>query len=534
MEGNLFSEELSGLDDFDWGDEPSNNGVEKKEDTSLKKLSTGRLVLCIMLGLLFSIIIGLVVFSNYINKIRYPAQEEIVLETTGMYALENYENSVSELRGTVENGYLSQEISYANGNENVIEFMKRVASTVKYTPDKVVAKNIYGNDMVDRGESFNSFDDEIVYIDSPVSMNEEVTFSVVDYSQISFDTTKVAELMAEADLKFGDIDYQYKLVDVFVKYINGLEELPTKEYKRVPEIYYDSETNSYSVLEAEDVYVDKVLFSSPELYDCMNRFSKVAGEVTGGILEETADWKDWNSLSADAKEVTSEPPIYGEKNTLVRDWCGAYYLQNDYYYVSPTGELVKETVDAQLGDGSREQPASKGTSVTTYVIVGDEKIPIRVKLVSFGVSEDAISWFESKNYQNRGFNLNSEVQYCYAVFQVTNLSDKVVVVKDNSSLCDKSANLSTKTGIIYGLQSEVTLQPDETGIVESWGKSTELQDKYLIWGADFARKEQPVWFRVLAGDLENEDPYKGVHVNTTRYGDDYYTTYVEEDVDEGE
>ena len=33
----------------------------------------------------------------------------------------------------------------------------------------------------------------------------------------------------------------------------------------------------------------------------------------------------------------------------------------------------------------------------------------------------------------------------------------------------------------------------------------------MIWGEDFARRSDPVWFRLLAGDLENEDEYKGVY-----------------------
>ena len=178
---------------------------------------------------------------------------------------------------------------------------------------------------------------------------------------------------------------------------------------------------------------------------------------------------------------------------------------------------MKEQVRPQLGDGSFESPASISTPVITAVLQTDKngktiEKPIKVELVDFGVSEDALVWFQSKDPQNRGYNLETEVQYCYSVFKVTNLSDTELVVKDNSSLSDKNVNLSIRTGTIFGLTSELKLKPDETGYIDSWGRSTELNKKYLIWGSDFARRKDPVWFRVLAGDLEDKSDDKGVHI----------------------
>ena len=63
----------------------------------------------------------------------------------------------------------------------------------------------------------------------------------------------------------------------------------------------------------------------------------------------------------------------------------------------------------------------------------------------------------------------------------------------------------------------MTLEPDEAGIIETWGSSTELNTKYLIWGSDFSREEPVVWFRVLAGNVDDPSEDKGVTLNKSRY-----------------
>ena len=98
------------------------------------------------------------------------------------------------------------------------------------------------------------------------------------------------------------------------------------------------------------------------------------------------------------------------------------------------------------------------------------------------------------------------------------MSNKKLTINDNSTLCDKNANITSRTGILYGIKDSITLEPDESGRVESWSRSTELNKQYLVWGKDFERRLSPIWFRVLAGDIDNPDESKGVTLNTTRSG----------------
>ena len=102
------------------------------------------------------------------------------------------------------------------------------------------------------------------------------------------------------------------------------------------------------------------------------------------------------------------------------------------------------------------------------------------------------------------------------IFNVTNLSDKELTIPENMGLCDENGNMQARTGNIYGLQSSVTLKPDESGVIETWQSSTSLWKKYVVWGNDFDRRQDLVFFRLLAGDIENTDEFKGVTVNTTR------------------
>ena len=141
-------------------------------------------------------------------------------------------------------------------------------------------------------------------------------------------------------------------------------------------------------------------------------------------------------------------------------------------------------------------------------------------MVAYGVSQDAINWFESKDERNRGKDVQSEVQYVYYIFEIKNLSDKTIRIADNSSISDANVNLTKRTGIIYGLTDTLVLKPNETGRIESWGAAVDLNKKYRIWGADFKREKDVVWFRKLAGDLEDRSENKGVAINRTRYRDD--------------
>lgn len=518
---------------------------KKKKESAVNKPSAGRIVFTVFFGIFWTGVLCLLIYGLYMNWIKYPPQMEVVEEHTGSYCLRNWQESVRNLEGVPEDSYLVQEESYANDNEYKKDFLKKVASTVTYTPPQQEALNIYGNTMINRN-------DEVVYTDATTEVGGTITVSYIDYEEVEIDRERVQELMESAELKRGDVDYSEKLVDVFCQYITGLEEedIPIKDERRVANMILN-EDGSYSITQEEDIYIDQVLFSSEELWDLMDRFSAVAGslgeanpewdawnklseeekektEEPSKELEElspTEDWLAWDELSYSEKQETEEPDKYNWKDVMSKDWCGAYYLQNEYEYTDSHGNIIKGKVSAEVGEGTFDDPAGLNTPILTSIFVNktDEngnpvtnEYPIKVSMIEYGVSQDAIDWFESKDERNRGIDIESEVQYGYYIFEVTNMSDKELVISDNSSLCDSNVNLMSRTGDMYGLQSLVTLKPDETGIIESWSRSTELNKRYVIWGADFARRTDPIWFRVLAGNIDDPSDNKGVYINNSR------------------
>lgn len=445
----------------------------------------------ILVGIVMSVILSILCIGLYRRYILYPDMEERNISGSVLESLYSWKGV---LKDKPTEGYLGLEYEYANGNEYKIKFIDFILGSVEYEVDKEVALNIYGNPMID------SKTDEVVEVDSLLNEDSTVSVSYIDYSKIKLDEDEIQKLMSESGLSIGDVGYSSKLVDIFCEYICSLEDIPKISEERE------------FVLDEEDLYLDKVLFSSESFFELLDEFSLVAG---GESLKESDEWTAWSIL--ENKDDLEEPSKYKEKDLISKSWCGSYYLQNEHYVVDETGERVKSPVSAEVGDGSLENPAGLNTYIITYVLDGEEKYPIGVRLVEYGVSENAVKWFESKDTRNRGIDVSSEVQYCYYVIEVTNLSDKSLEIKDNSSLCDSSANLSSKTGTIYGLSSSVFLNPDEKGYIESWGRSTELNKKYLIWGADFNRKQEPVWFRVLAGDIDDPTEEKGVSLNNTRH-----------------
>lgn len=515
----------------DWGlDEGFEGMIEEDifgDSSKCKKLSAGRVLCSVFIVVIVSFVLYGTINILYTNHIRYPKQEEIVEEQTGMYCLNQWKEQICKLLSTGEDSYIYKEEIYANGNEAKIEFYKKILGTVGYSPDTVNAKNIYGNLMIDKDT------DEVVTMKSTIDEGEEVDFSYIDYSAIDYSTDssklKIKSLMDEFKLSFGDVDYENKLIDVYLAFMNSIskDDIPLKTIRRVPNLKRNQD-GTYSVTEEEDVYLDTLLFSSNEFYDSLDRFSLEAAYQSGRKkpLKETKEFKAWNELSEEEKSNSVRPSQYKYKACCTKMWCGVYYLTEEYTVVASDGTLRHIQINPEVGDGTLNNPAGFNTDMVTSMfkskydalgnIVSYKEFPIRVTLKEYGVSKDAIDWFENKDDRNRGISLESDVQYCYMVFEVTNLSKKKLTIKENMGLCDINGNIQARTGIIYGLQQSVTLEPDETGIIETWQSSTELNKKYVVWGADFNRRVEPVWFRLLAGDIDSTDPDRGVTINKSR------------------
>ena len=517
------------------------NPKPKKEKKKLVLQDLGRLpkdrfVKAVVGSVVSSLVVGGIAYGVYYTQFRYPSEMIYNVEESGLGAINRWVEAISSLDNggiksiTGSDSYLAKEVSYANGKNYKLDFIKKVISTVSYKPYKVKALNKYGNTMIERGT------DKEVYTDSLVNGdNEKVKLHYVDYTKIPLDGKTIRGMMKELGISVGDVDYSNKLVEVFCRYITSLDNLPTTYIDRVPNLVKSG--IGYSMSKEEDIYLDKLLFSSDEFYDLLERFSAYAGgsgnenpewvkwnklsdkekkekEEPSKVIDEmepTKDWVKWNE-SKD-KDTSKEPVKYESKKVISMVWCGSYYLLNEHKTVDSNGVSVSSPIIAEVGDGSFENPAGLNTYIVTSVYVDGKRYPVGVRLVDYKVSQDAIDYFESKDTRNRGYDIKSRVQYASYVFEVTNLSSDTLTIEDNSSLADKLANLSPRTGTVYGLKGKVTLKPDEVGYIETWGNSTELNTKYLVWGSSFSRREDVVWFRVLMGNLEDKSENKGVYIH---------------------
>lgn len=526
--------------------------------TPIEKMSKKRIFGVVMTGLVSSTVLSGVVYGLYYNCIRYPRQMVENIETSGLGGIERWLEAIN----TVDNSnikaqigtdsFLAKEVEYANGNTNKIDFIKKMISTVEYNPKKVEAKNIYGNPMISR------VDDKVVLTDSLVNgKDEEVKLKYIDYTKVPLDEEIIKKLVAENNVRLGYGDYSNNLVDIFCMYMNSLDskDIPLVSINHVPNMV--NVNGMYYMTEDEDILLDKALFSSDEFHDLLIRFSEIVAKGMENpdwsewsklsdkdkegktepikVLESlptTTAWSEWNAKSDDEKKNIKEPVKYDESKVMSKSWCGSYYLLNEYKSLDKNGNEVEKTIEAEVGDGTIENPADLNTGIVTSMFVSEVDAngkttrvakPIKVKLIDYKVSKDALNYFESKDTRNRGYDIKSEVQYASYIFEVTNLSGETLTIYDNSSLSDGLANLAPRTGTVYGLQSSVTLKPYETGVIESWGCSTELNRKYLIWGADFNREIPVVWFRELAGDIDDPSEDKGVTLNKSRDEEDKNT-----------
>ena len=523
--------------------------VRKANIGSLGSLGRKRIAGMVATGIISSIFLGGLVYGSYYNLVRYPPQMKENIKESGLGGIKRWVGAIQSLSNdlikaeTGSDSYLAKEIDYANGNQSRVNFFKKVLSTVSYNPKQVEARNIYGNSMLSR------VDDSVVYTDSLVNgVGESVDLNYIDYNKIPLDEEKIHSMVAEKKLTLGIGDYSNGLVDVFCEYINSLplEEIPLVTKDHTPNMV--QRDGLYYMTEEEDIMLDKALFSSRDLRDLLVRFSEIASKGA-----ENPDWTVWNSMSDRDKKKSKEPskvvkvlkptkawsdwdkgknkdaskePLKYDSNAMANTlWCGSYYLLNEHKSVDSKGNLVSHKINAEVGDGSIENPATLNTGVVTSMFITDSKgnrvaKPIRVRLVDYKISKDALDYFETKDTRNRGYDVKSEVQYISYNFEVTNLSNEKLTIYDNSSLSDNLANLAPRTGTVYGLRNSVTLEPYQSGVIESWGCSTELNTKYLIWGGDFNRQLPVVWFKVLAGDKDNPDENKGVTINKPKDTED--------------
>lgn len=447
----------------------------------------------LVFGLGVSASIGAGALYFYRSQVLYPSALEVNESHTGRYALNKFQKLVnsSATKGLKDylgekNTALAYELEYQNKNEYRMEFIKTVLSTVKYTPKVTNKLNKYGSDYYTKGNS-------IVKEKSYVNFGESVNFTAIDYSKLRFSKSDINELLKTSELSQDDPDFANKITDLFSLYISSLskDELPLKTFSR--KVSMHKEGNYYKVDSSEDKYLDEYLFSSKAFHKALDRFSEAAQL---GNKEETTEYKKWASLSDEEKQKTVEPDKYSRRKYISYDWVGVSVLKADakekgYTFTFPTGK------------GTKDSPAGLNTPILTYSLEEGKdgkliKHPIRVTLLKVSYGSDAIKDIMKADIRNRGIDPKSSLKYIYTEWRVENLESGTVHLTTNSGLADSQGNLSAKTGNMYGLLDVADVEGYHYTEFQDWYSSTELKEKYLVWGKDFDKRVELVWFKALA------------------------------------
>ncbi len=456
-------------------------------------------------------------------------------------ALNNYNAyAIDECVGP-ENGdsYLAQEWAYVNEVTLKQEFIQKVCKQVRFVSTDVTTGDVVVSvpDYAQVTESILADEDYIKQLFKSSGFDEKTDYT---FDEDCF------KLFCQWILDRGYAD----------------TDLPSKEVT-VNMILVASPSGNRIV--ANDGELDNALFATEDLHNAMREFSKICVDFQGigyetytekrevhnpdydewyevfkqyydadnGVFNpKTSKWEPWyvrdenNNIKYDenGKKLVN---YYSVKDENGKDWIqpaetiledvelqreielpweeergipygiiGTYYIQHDY-----TG--IYDTV-FRIGDGSIERPAGFGTPIVTYLKgIDGEYHAVKVALRGYWVQQQAIDYEEAFSDKNRGFSVSSPVQLICFEFTVENLEDEAFAFNGTEMcLCNKNANVSNRTGTLYGFYDKGILEPHKKVMLNDWYSSTELLQKYVAWGRTFGRTYPLVYFDCLAGTGE--------------------------------
>lgn len=454
--------------------------------------------------------------------------------------------------------FLAQEWAYINGVGLRQEFVKKLCNQVSFSYPMIAQLYNDGTQVLDASG-------QPVLIESPMNNGELVTAIVPDWltmqSTLLEEADYIKRLYEASGYKETDYDYEEKMFNLFCQYIVDRSTMPMTSVEiDIPIV----KTMDGVVMIADDSALDNAIFGTDDFHIVLKVFSQICTGWTGFKDEEyvvqvekhnpeydewyhlfisyfeadggkynkrKSKWEPWYLRDENNKYVLDENGdkvvnYYSIKLEDGTDWIqpaefvmveetrvrqiedpwveergipycmvGTYYIQNNY-----SGEY---STAIRIGDGTIDAPAGIGTEIITQVLCDDgDYHDIKVTLLGYWTYQDAIDYAEKFSAKNKGFTSTSPVKLICYEFSVENLEDSAISFESEMALCDKSANISSRTGSMYGFTSAATLEAGEKVILNDWATSTELEQKYVCWGKSFDRDKQTVFFGVLAGTGE--------------------------------
>ena len=512
--------------------------------------------------LVVALIFGAVKVVNMIKLANTPMLIDSASSGKQVYdnilvALNTYDAETLDSLIGVEEGdsYLAQEWAYVNRVQLREEFLSKIGSLVRFTYPQEQVLNRKGEVMTDDlGNPLTQT--------SAMSNGEAITVTVPDYAEleniINGDSEYILQLYKSSDYSEDSYTFEEDLFNLFCQYVVDSVAMPTKQVDvKLP---LGTVVDGSSIV-VDDSELDDALFGTDEFHNACKAFSQICVQFTGKGTEtykvkeevhndeydewyavfkkyydadngkfnpKTSKWEPWYVRDKNNKLILDENGekivnYYSVKDENGNDWIqpdetilvevektreidvpwveergipyvmvGTNYLQNKYTGSYPTVFRV--------GDGSRDFPAGIGTTIVTHVLCTDGQYHnVKVAMQGYWTDQDAIDYAESFSTKNKGFTTTSPVKLICFEFTVENLEEEPITFVSEMTICDRNANVGSRTGTLYGFYEQVTLEAHETKMLNDWASSTELEQKYIAWGKSFGRTYPLVYFDMLAG-----------------------------------
>lgn len=453
--------------------------------------------------------------------------------------------------------YIAQEWAYINGVALRQEFLSKVSSMVKFTYPESSTTDANGNktsetSYMNNGENVTITIPDYNAISSEMDADKEYIVSLMKsagYKNTDYDwSEEMANLMFQWILdrsKFPTTTVDMALPignngKAYVKDDSALDDTlfgsdafrdMSDKFSQIATEFTGYKDEEYTEKEEQhnDEYDEWFKLFIKYYKQDGGKYNKKTGKFSGGHFHKgSSKWEPWylrddnNNfiLDEDGNKVVN---YYSVKKKDGTDWIqpdetimvevkktrqvenpwtpesgirynilGTHYIQTVY-----NGKGDKTF---RVGDGTKENPAGIGTSIITKAPDASGTYhDVKVTLIGYWTKQNAIDYVESFDTRNRGFSTTSAVSLIAFEVRVENLEQKPIKIIADMALSDGNSNVSSRTGTVYGFESEKEIQPGESVILNDWATSTELEQKYVVWGKSFGRNYAMVYFDCLAG-----------------------------------
>lgn len=305
-----------------------------------------------------------------------------------------------------------------------------------------------------------------------VAILSKVTIELNSYENI--EEYEKSELVAK--LSYPNFEGIYNFVSENIDTI--------KDGYRSKAVIITEERNSY--IDYLLGYLSDVISNTDEytVEDFVVKFCRSEGNIQ--IAKETDIVLNRVLMDNDYFNKTLEvlSTVYPDEVLFDSDLLGAYDKESKNYPKS-------------LGEGNKDNMAYAGKIVNTVYIENNEAYDVAIKVNKVYKGDSAVQFAIERHNDNRGILNSASMQLVVIDYSIYNLSKKELNISSNFGLSDSLGNFASSTGEIFGLVEQGNIKPNEVCRLETYFFTEDVSKKFLVWGRNFNRQYELVWFNGL-------------------------------------